>query len=247
MGLPFKASIVAVKKYFGQRQTQKRAKREKAPLAPAHPTKRKPDANLSNPKRHFLDDAITTETGLGTKASRKISPARPIPCSKPRLAKTEPSTGRTGRQAPVGRLKVNVDVDPRFIDNPIGVGSYKTFESPISPISPIDIKSPSSRLSNLSPTSTKFSASSGTTLNEEEDICDTCHTLPGKSPPFDHYYGPKQIDWAKGKRKGKQLDDEEPEVTAVKDYVTHVDQDNAVIAKVSSRGRMILLFQTLTK
>ncbi|KAK4695828.1 hypothetical protein P7C71_g1980, partial [Lecanoromycetidae sp. Uapishka_2] len=236
----FMTPIKAAKDFLANRRARKQAARDEASLETTSKENIELDEKLPNSQKATLNEATTAATGLGLKASNDVSPAAPILC-KPHSSTIQISPSTTPRQAP--KPKVDVDTrfidtnigvrtgrqaparkakfDPRFIDNPIGVGSYKSFETPMGS------ETSSSSTPNLSPTSTRFSGSSRTTLNEEDgdDIFPPTYQTPSS---FDRYDS-KGIDWAKGKRKGKAKVDEKPEVEAVKDYLTHVNTDNEML------------------
>lgn len=224
--------LIAPKKYWAERKAQRQAKREAGSELSTLRKYAELDETLSESETQVLDEATAANIGLGLNASNNIGPTSAIPCT-PRIIRRESPPGRTGRQAPV--IKVTADVDVRFVDNPIGVGSYKSFESKV------DGKNLSPKAPNLSPTSTRFSAASATTLNEEEDECDACPPICEEAKHFEPYRGPKEYDWAKGKRKGRRNNHGNPQVESIKDFLTHVEPDNhnlfQMISKMSSLSK----------
>jgi len=238
MSAPIEIAFVAMKRWIREHQARKQAKREQNALESTRKEEIELDGKLSDSGKHETDtpeEATAAVIGLGPNASNDIEPAVARPC-RPLVTKKEIVV------SPSANAKDDVDI--RFVGNPIGVGSYKSFELSV------DTNNASSPSPSSSPTSTKFSASSGTTLNDDrDDEEDIFPPISKESPSFDPWTGPELRDWAKGKRKGRANHDEKAEVGALKDWLTHADTESPVLHTWRSRRRALsaVIVRTLTR
>ena len=129
--------------------------------------------------------------------------------------------------------KEEEEFDPRFVENPYGVGCSKDFEIPVSELSETE------KLSSV-PTSTVVRN------NSVEDEYEHFPCVPKESgSAFDpcSWKGPDsvRIDWAKGKRKGKADVDEPEEVGMIKDWLTHVETSNLAPQDELTRRKLLAI------
>jgi hypothetical protein len=242
--------FIALKQKWTERQARKQAKAEQERASPSTRNgENELDEGISDPekpKAHHLEDAAAAVVGLGLDASNDVKIAVPIPCkSHTTESENSPST-RIPLDFSRNMINKKGGVDLRFVGNPIGIGSYKSFESPELSVEDSSTRTPSP---NVSPTSTKFSWSTEATLNEEKDEDEPFPPIYQEPPSFGSYTRPKQRDWAKGKRKGRANEDEPEEVGALKDYLTHVDTASPVLHPWKSRTRAVstVIIRTLTR